>query len=178
MKIKREELLCEEPITKDQFKKIARFLDMTYPAKTKNDIPFLAERETFDVWYELLKNNLYLPMYLGMCEYCLENKYPPAVSDIEEYTHRFTVKICELKRIIENNFDFIKRAYFSLDNKTTKEEYIDLILEDEQQSLDEYIFKTNRFSVVIPHICKSDIENFKELKDLWKNYWKKQKNPS
>lgn len=171
MKISMEELLCEEPITKDQFKKIARFLDMTYPAKTKNDIPFLAEKETFEVWYELLKDNLYLPMCLGMKEYCLENKYPPAVSDIAEYTHRFTVRVRELKRIIENDIDFIKCVS---NVEISKDEYIDFILEDEKANIEEYIHKSNKFREMS---SRTMFNSLQELIGLWKDYWKKPKNP-
>lgn len=184
MKISKEELLCEEPITKDQFKKIARFLDMTYPAKTKNDIPFLAEKETFEVWYELLKDNLYLPMRLGMKEYCLENKYPPALSDISDYTKKFTVKICEMQRIIKLNLEHIKWDCGMQSVEFTEKEksnYFDLIFTEEQKDLNEYIYTSNKFvSFASWEVNKNGVrpKSLQELIDLWKDYWKKPKNPS
>lgn len=185
MKISMEELLCEEPITKDQFKKIARFLDMTYPAKTKNDIPFLAEKETFDVWYELLKDNLYLPMRLGMKEYCLENKYPPAVSDIAEYTRKKSIRICEIKRIFRDNLENLSYTCISKDGKyleitdEDKDIYLDFIFEEEVNDLSDYISRSNDLNCFASYVinkCDIEITSMQELIFLWRDYWKKRKN--
>lgn len=184
MKISKEELLRTESITKKEFQKIAQFIDQTYPAKTKNDIPFLVEENTFNVWYELLKDSSYLAMKLGMIEYCLENKYAPALSDISDYTKKFTVKICEMQRIIKLNLEHIKWDCGMQSVEFTEKEksnYYDLIFAEEHKDLNEYIYTSNKFvSFASWEVNKNGVrpKNLQELIDLWKDYWKKPKNPS
>lgn len=180
MKINKEDLFRDQPITKAEFKKVARFLDTTYPAKTKNDIPFLAEEETFNVWYDLLKGYLYLPMCVGMKEYCLSNKYPPAVSDIAEYTDNMTTKLMETRRILKYNLEQI--SYECCLPEYTEEDiekYYELMLCDDT-TFQEIIKKSQSFKSycsweVNQHNAK--VTSIQELIDLWSDYLTKRKKP-
>lgn len=187
MKISREEFLRETPITEKEFKKIAQYIDMTYPARTRNEIPFLFEKESFDNWYELLKDRLYLPMMLGVKKYCLENKYQPAVSDISEYTQEMTIGLKETRRLIEYNLDNLKyhiNPCFFDTVKFSEEEinnYYDLILENEVKDWGGYTTISSNFTVFVKRnaeMSEYKIQTLQEFIDLWRDYWKKRKNPS
>ena len=182
MKISKEELFRKEPITEKEFRKIAQFIDQTYPARTNNDIPFLADKSTFDVWYRLLNNRNYLAMRLGMEDYCLENKYAPALSDIAEYTGKKTIKVAETRRVLIDNLNEIKwKCGIEEIGEEETNNYLDLILEKEERNLDEYIFTSNRFvSFASWEVNDNKVEakSLQELIDLWKEYWKMRKNPS
>lgn len=167
-------------ITKDEFKKVARMVALAYPPKTINDIPFLDSEDTFNLWFELLEDVSYLPVYLGMVDYIRENKYPPTLADIISYSKEKSRQLYQMDQQMEYNLHIVEETMhdyghpnFSI-NGNNYYLFLESVLKDD---LSKTTFSVNRFTGFVRYKLEKATDDFIVPENIegWLKLWQKVK---
>lgn len=164
-----------ETITEEEFKSIVRLIRGTYPPRLSTELPFMANKEIFDVWYELIKDKCYLPILLGVKHLCKTLKYAPALSDIVSTAEEYTNKLDELDVMLDSVQESVCFFYPQIRmNEEDTERYLTRFVVEVNDRFDGDIKLTidslNAFRNYIERLsCTSnkEYETFTELIETW-----------
>ena len=164
-----------ETITEEEFKSIVRLIRGTYPPRLSTELPFMANKETFDVWYELIKDKGYLPMFLGVKRLCITNKYPPTLADIVCWTDTYAEQLSELDMRLDSVQENISVFYpkMRMNEEDTERFLTKFVVEINDKCNGDIKLTINSLNSFMHYIeyltCTSDkeFETFTEIIDKW-----------
>ena len=72
-------------MTRDEFSILVKAMKAVY-----SDPKFIADKDAFDVWYELLKDLPYMVCQTAIHKYMSSNRFPPTIADIRQIASEIT----------------------------------------------------------------------------------------
>lgn len=144
-------------MTKDEFKPIAQKLRKIY---TRDN--FLADKETFDLWYEYLSDLETRAVDRVVDDYIKANSYPPTIADIRNEYQVLLDGYNALLKDVKNEFE-IAMSYYPKPDKTAYDLYLSKLKKNPQK---EWISRTRAFKSrtieYVSDINKKDYPSFKD----------------
>lgn len=127
-------------MTKDEFKPIANKLRKIY---TQDN--FIADKETFDIWFEMLEDLETAGVAKAVDNYIKDNRYPPTVADIRHEYNRMYEAYQGLIKSVKTEFGLACQYYPNMDMDVEQEAFEIYLARLKKHPQGEWMPRTRKF---------------------------------
>lgn len=150
-------------MTKDEFKPIANKLRKMYTQSN-----FIPDKETFDIWFEMLGEYETAGVERAVTNYIKENKYPPTVADIRQEYKRMYEAYQSLIKEVKKEFGVACQFYPNMDLDTEQETFEIYLTRLKKHPQGEWITRTRKFrtdTIEFVRGCEINHKDIPKFKD-------------